>query len=547
MKLQNTSKYNGGHKMGNMIFDDNFVSQYSKKILGFAHKKTFNNTWDAEDLSQEILITLINALKNRDDIKEMDGFVYTVCCHVWSNFYRANKKHFKNNVDLDYAAGMQADGSPEDDFMLREDLEKLRKEVSYLSKIHREITVMYYYEEKKGGEIAAIMDIPHSTVRWHLSVIRKKLKEGFEMTSENLNFKPQKLQVGHSGNVHDWNMHGLGRDLIVQNIAIACYGEALTIEAISHKLGIAAAYLENHIKNLVYMDYLKVIGENKFQTNFFIREKKHSDYNKRYLIENIDSVAVKMHEVLEKHMGEIINIGFCGSDLDKNFLVWIILPMLVNSINWFVRKYKPREAPLRKDGSQHWVDAGFVYENSEKDTSVLSKAWGEGQKTRQSQLGVRSLQIDISATKVGWREFNGNDLDDLLRIKNIVEAGDEPNENDKLLISKMINMGYVAMVNSKPKIMIPFLGAGEYRQFKAIVDGMAKELGDDFAVEFSENYVKGYAALLPDFIEEEEKEYYTCGITPMYETLIYLAEKDYIKYPKDDEEAKRLCTFAYME
>jgi len=264
------------------------------------------------------------------------------------------------------------------------------------------------------------------------------------------------------------------------------------------------------------------------------------------MLDNIDSVAVKMHEVLEKYIDEIINIGFCGSDLDKNFIIWSVMPMLICSMDWSVRGSKEIEFPLRKDGSRHYVAANFVYENVEKDTSILNKAWGVGQKTRQSQLGVRSQQIDISVTKVGWRDFNGNDLDDLLHIKNIIESGEEPNENDKLLISKMINMGYVAMVDSKPKIMIPFLNAGEYRQFENIMDKMKKELGEDFTVAFSENYAKGYAALMPDFIEKDEKDYLTCGYTPIYQTLIYLAEKEYIKYPQSDEEAKRLCTFVYM-
>lgn len=531
--------------MGSIIFDDKFINIYSKKILGFAYNKTFN-IWDAEDLSQDILITLSNALKNRDDIKDMDGFVYTVCCYTWSNFYRSNKKYFKNTIELDYAADIHSCSLLEDDFILKEDIGKLRQEVSYLSRIHREITVMYYYEEKKGEEIAEVMGIPHSTIRWHLSVIRKKLKEGFEMTSENLNFKPQRLNVGHNGWVKGYSMYGLHDDLLVQNIAIACYGEILTIEEISRKLGIAAAYLENHIKNLVYMDYLKVIGENKYQTNFFIREKKHSDYSKKYYLDNIDSVAVRMYEVLAERMDDIINIGFCGSELDKNFLIWSILPMLICSLDWSVRGKKYPEIPLRKDGSQHWVSASFVYENVEKDTSILSKAFGNGeQKTRGSQLGVRSQQTDISVTGVGWREFNGNDLDDLLRIKNIIENSEEPNENDKLLISKMINMGYVAMVDSKPKIMVPFLNADEYKAGKDIMDDMIKELGEDFPVEFTTNYVKGFEALIPEFIEKDEKSYLLSGMTPIYETLIYLAEKGYINYPKDDEEAKRLCTFVY--
>jgi DNA-binding MarR family transcriptional regulator len=428
----------------------------------------------------------------------------------------------------------------------------MRKEVSYLSQIHREITVLYYYDGKKGGEIAEIMNIPHSTIRWHLSVIRKKLKEGFEMNEnkENLNFKPQKLSVGHNGWVHDFKMYGLSNDLLVQNIAIACYGEPLTIESIAHKLGVAAAYLENHIEKLVYMDYLKVIDDKKFQTNFFIREAKHGEYRREYLLENIGPVAEKIHEAFIKRIDEIINLGFIGSDLDKNFIVWAILPALIQSINWSNRTGKHVESPLRKDGSQHWVSASFSYDEEVKnmgpDTSVLAKAHGQGVKTRGNSFGVQALQIDISVTGAGWREFNGSpDLDSLHRVKTIIENGEEPNQNDKLLIAELANKGYVEMTGGKPKIMIPYFNAEQYKKGREILDEIIKELGDDFTAEFAANCAEGFDKLIPDFIAADERAYLTAGAWCMYEILIWLAEKGFMSYPKNSEEAKRLCTLVW--
>ena len=533
--------------MGCIIFDDDFINIYSKKILGFAYKKTFN-IWDAEDLSQDIFITLSNALENCGDIQNIDAFVYTVCCHAWSNFYRKNKNRFKYNTDLNDALNIQSVAKIEDDFILREDIDKMRKEVSYLSQVHREITVLFYYEGKKGGEIAEIMNIPHNTVRWHLSVIRKKLKEGFEMNTknENLNFRPQKLSVGHNGWVHDFTMYGLNTDLLVQNIAIACYGDALTIESIAHKLGVAAAYIEKHIEKLVYMDYLKVIDDKKFQTNFFISEKKHWDYRKEYMLENIGPVAEKIHEAFVKRIDEIINLGFIGSDLDKNFIAWAILPALIQKINWSDRTGKHTEGPLRKDGSQHWVSASFDHGNLYEETSALSKAFGQGVKTRGNDLGVRSLQIDISVTGVGWREFNGSpDLDNLHRVKTIIENSEEPNQNDKLLISELINKGYAEMTDGKLKIMIPYFNAEQYKKVEQILNEIVTELGDDFTAEFAANYAKGFDALIPAFIEADERAYLTGGIWGMYEILIWLAEKGFMSYPKNSEEAKRLCTLVW--
>jgi len=160
---------------------------------------------------------------------------------------------------------------------------------------------------------------------------------------------------------------------------------------------------------------------------------------------------------------------------------------------------------------------------------------------------MRSLQVDIvGVTNPNWREFNGiPDLANLSRIKTIIENGEEPNQNDKLIISELVNKGYVEMVDGKPKIMIPYFNAEQYNKGIIILNETVKKLGDDFTAEFVSNYAKGFDELIPDFIEKEERAYLVSGICPIYEILIWLAEKGYMNYPQNDNEAKRLCTVVW--
>jgi len=63
--------------------NNEMILKYAKKIMGFAYSKTQNIT-DAEDLSQEILLSLSDSLKRQNNICDKDGFVFTICCYTWS-------------------------------------------------------------------------------------------------------------------------------------------------------------------------------------------------------------------------------------------------------------------------------------------------------------------------------------------------------------------------------------------------------------------------------------------------------------------------------
>ena len=349
-------------------FNSRFIDEYAKKILAFAYDKT-DNIYDAEDLSQEILISLFTSIPKYSKIENMDGFVYTICYHCWSNFYRKNKKHWHNasTDDMNFTElsdGCDVQTEVENSIFIG----KMKHEIAYLSKLHRDIITMTYYDGKPSSQISKELNIPDSTVRWHLTEIRKKLKGRIEMNNnENLNYKPITLIGGWSGR-SGTNARGIGQYRLVDNICFICYGKPLTIEEMAQKLSVAAAFIEPHIEELVFMDYMKAVDGSKYQTNFFIRTRAFLEIETQYQYDNVKNKAVKLYEPLEKRFVDIKAINFIGSDLDKDFLMWILIPLLIKRLetkaNDIIKQKKEYFycMPKRKDGSEHWIRA-FLQED----------------------------------------------------------------------------------------------------------------------------------------------------------------------------------------
>jgi RNA polymerase sigma-70 factor (ECF subfamily) len=239
-----------------MDFTESLINVYAKKIYGFAYSKT-NNYHNAEDLSQEIIIALCDKTTAEKGIENMDAYIYRICFYTWSKYLNKNKPQWEalsNTTAFDF---IESDDNIEESYIQRELREKLRQEIMYLSKTKRDITIMFYYDNKSGNEISELLRIPASTVRWYLSQVKIDLKERIEMTEQSSIHKPITMNVGHNGIAVNLDMYGLSSDVLTQNICYVCYREALTIEEIARKLSVAAIYLESRITTMVYMDYMK--------------------------------------------------------------------------------------------------------------------------------------------------------------------------------------------------------------------------------------------------------------------------------------------------
>ena len=502
------------------------------------------------------MISLFTSIPKYSKIENMNGFVYTICYHCWSNFYRKNKKHW-NNTDID-VLNIADDCDVQTEVENAIFIEKIKTEIAYLSKLHRDIITMSYYDNKTSGQISKELNISDSTVRWHLVEIRKKLKGRIEnMNNENLNYKPITLRAACSGRTSHSSTKGIGQYPLVDNICWLCYGEPLTIEEISRKLSVAAAFIEPHIEELVFMDYMKIVDGNKYQINFFIQTRALWDIKEKYHYDNVKNKALKLYKAIEKRYEDIKAINFAGSDLDKDFLLWALIPFLIyrleNKSNDIIRRKKEYFycMPKRKDGSEHWIDVN-LREDDNISSPLPKEIQGFGKKTdwRLSDAWlpneIMSLQVVSYATfQAGDRYIlYGRELQELSRITEIIKNKIIPGEFDKRLIGKYIELGLVKADGDIIELLIPYLNKNEYEKLDKILLDIEFELGENFFVDYIEGYMKQVKAQIPDFLPDNEKNYRASGIKCITAIPYYLADKNILRYPTD-EEAKRLCIIIY--
>lgn len=131
-----------------MRLSERLIVKYAKRIYGFAYAKT-HNIHNAEDLSQNILLALCDERISEKSIENMDAYVWRVCQYTWSKYLRANKPKWDTFPDEAVLYTLESDDNVEETVIYQELFEKLNQEIMYLGRLKREITILFYYDNKK--------------------------------------------------------------------------------------------------------------------------------------------------------------------------------------------------------------------------------------------------------------------------------------------------------------------------------------------------------------------------------------------------------------
>ena len=545
-----------------MKLSEALLYDYAKKILGFAYEKT-GNSYDAEDLAQEIMVQLLICMDKETEIESLSSFVYTVCHYTWSKYLRSNKKHW-NYLSIDETENLAA----EEDITLKAEnklmYEKLRKAISTFAKTQREIIIMHYYENKSTAEISRLLGINDSTIRWYLGNIKKDLKEKINMSEKNLDVRPVKMWVGIDGWIkEESNRKYLMEDLLVQNIAAVCYGEPLSISEISEKLNVASAYLEKHIDHMVYMDFLKQTGQ-RYQTNFFIKDQKVLEAEVIYGYENAKPYADKIYEAVIARRDEINSIDYFNkADVNEDYFMWHILLKTAQEMAYEVmfkvwKDCNITDRPLRKDGSKYWVIAGIRYESLDG----LNESHREYQKYRMCN-GYKDNNVEfaelyqadtffLSLADLFWRNVSSPDefkklAGAIMTIRdkyynNGVKLS-EFTEYEKLLISEFVEDGYISIRDDRPVINIPILTESQSVKLNEIVEEIKNDLGKDLLKEYILGFGKAMEPLIPSFLDKKIRNYHKYAVMGGFDMFGHMIKnaknKEKIKLQIPDEEAAK--------
>ena len=253
---------------------ERIITEYLKPIFGFALKRS-KNAHDAEDLSQDIVLKAYRALLIKNDIENINNFIWTIAHNTLNNYYRDTAKSIIG-VSIDDVAEIVADP----DTVLVDDentdaIRRLQSEIAYLSKLQRKIVIAYYFENRKQADIAEELDIPLGTVKWHLFEAKKELKRGMDTmrkTSE-LKFNPIKFSLcGFSGSTGTkGSVSNFFRSPMVQNIAYCVKDTPKTVNEIADALGVSPVYVETEIEYLEEYGFLLKQGD-RYIINFLLDE-----------------------------------------------------------------------------------------------------------------------------------------------------------------------------------------------------------------------------------------------------------------------------------
>ena len=285
---------------------DEIITEYLPKIFGFAMKKAFCYE-EAEELSSDIVEEVYMSVLKSDEIYNIDGYIRRICQHVYSRYVLSKKK--KQGISIE---GMEIPYEQEflgDDN--KEEMERLRCEIAFLSQTRREIVYSYYYENKKISSIAQDMKIPVGTVKWHLNKARNELKEGLAMERKvgKLGLKPIKaVNFSHGGDPTGGGPEHFLHDDLNLNIVYSVYHEPRTKEEIADELGVTPVFLEEKISYLEENGFLTRQAKNKFTTYVCFEPETFS----LELEENILKKKLEVAEIIAKAYVQKVREAIAG-------------------------------------------------------------------------------------------------------------------------------------------------------------------------------------------------------------------------------------------
>lgn len=151
-----------------------FVRKYYSEILNYCFVRT-GDFMHAEDLTQQTFLNFFKGIGRYEHRGKAKNFLYVTAGNLCKNFYEQKgrlQETFMGEEEWKAAdaAGYDPVWKKAEEISIREALLKLPKE-------QREVVLLYYFQELKIKEIAAILGQTQSNIKYRLKAAKDKLKE----------------------------------------------------------------------------------------------------------------------------------------------------------------------------------------------------------------------------------------------------------------------------------------------------------------------------------------------------------------------------------
>jgi len=311
-------------------FDD---AVFLDSVYGYAYRRC-SDRFSAEDLCMDIICQALKAASRTPDIVHFHAFFWTVAHRVYADFSK-NRKRAAAWTAPDERASLTAQAweNPMEEFVEQQErqdqLNDVTRRIAFLSKMYRDVMVMYYIDEASVADIASALHISANVVKQRLFLARKKLKKMKEAkpVQPDMTLKPMELLLVGNGQPGGNDPRNKLDRAFSKNLVYLCRKQPHSAQELSEKLNVPLPYVEEEIdiqikgENGTY-GMLTKAGDGKVVANAVILDAAEAKEGEAFYIKHMDALCQSLKAWLASQGEAIMSFPFLSQQDDLRFILW---------------------------------------------------------------------------------------------------------------------------------------------------------------------------------------------------------------------------------
>lgn len=164
--------------VGSLEAFDELARRYRRGLQSVAYR-VVGQAEAAEDVVQDALLLAFKALPQLDDASRFGGWLRAITVRQATEYARrGGRVEYREDIDeLIVASTRHVVATPAQQVEARESMNELHAAVATLDPDLRQVIQLYYWADMPQKRVAALLDLPVTTVQWRLHVARRALRE----------------------------------------------------------------------------------------------------------------------------------------------------------------------------------------------------------------------------------------------------------------------------------------------------------------------------------------------------------------------------------
>lgn len=152
-----------------------FWKVWTKKIHAFLKNSGLKSDDEFEDVTQEILYKVFNALDQYNPLYSPSTWIYTICRNHFIDLCNSQKQYQLE----EYIDQIESKDNLEESIIRQDSIKEVRNFVKIQSNIDKQIIQLHFYESLSIRATSRILKYPYETIRYRVKRIKMKAKAYF--------------------------------------------------------------------------------------------------------------------------------------------------------------------------------------------------------------------------------------------------------------------------------------------------------------------------------------------------------------------------------